>query len=140
MKSNIVIFWILTVYFVLVTVMYGVWNQLVHDRVEWIGLVALFGCAAFNAFIAFYLQLVQKKQGGILTEDLDDADIDDGDPELGHFSPWSWWPIALAASCALALMGMAIGFGFWLAFFSIPLILVTIVGWVYEYYRGYFAR
>ena len=37
------------------------------------------------------------------------ADIDDGDPELGEYSPWSWWPIVLAASAAIAAVGLAVG-------------------------------
>ena len=43
--------------------------------------------------IAFYLGRVHNAQGGELPEDILTSDIDDGDPELGEFSPWSWWPI-----------------------------------------------
>jgi len=67
-----------------------------------------------------------------------DADIDDGDPELGFYSPWSWWPIILAAGAAIALLGFAVGI--WIAFYAVPLVLIALVGWTYEYYRGYFAR
>lgn len=34
-----------------------------------------------------------------------DANIDDGDPEIGHFSPWSWWPILSAGSIAIMFVG-----------------------------------
>ena len=140
MKSNIVIFTIVTVYFLIVGVLYTVWNLFTHSYVEWAGSVVLIGCAFLAGFIAVYLWLVQKKQGGVLIEDLPDSDVDDGDPEVGEFSPWSWWPLALSLACALFILGIAIGFSFWLTFFSIPLIIITIVGWVYEYYRGHFAR
>jgi hypothetical protein len=30
--------------------------------------------------------------------------------------------------------------GFWICFIAGALTLVAIVGWVFEYYRGYFAR
>lgn len=140
MKSNIVIFTILGVYFLILATTYTVWNIVEHGYIEWTGSTTVLLSGALVFFIAFYLGLVQKKQGGVLVEDLEESDIDDGDPELGEFSPWSWWPILLAGSCALALMGLAIGFNFWLSFFTIPLILVSIVGWVYEYYRGHFAR
>ncbi|GAA1613271.1 cytochrome c oxidase subunit 4 [Leucobacter chromiireducens] len=140
MKSNIVIFWILTAYFTLLATVYTVWNLIDHGRVEWAGSTSILLSAGLTAFIAVYLMLVQKKQGGVLVEDRLDSDIDDGDPELGEFSPWSWWPLFLAFSISLVVLGMCIGFNFWLSFFTVPLVAVGIVGWVYEYYRGNFAR
>ena len=140
MKSNIVIFAILGTYFLVLAAAYSIWNIVEHGYLEWAGSTTILLSSGLAFFIAYYLGLVQKKQGGVLVEDLEEADIDDGDPELGEFSPWSWWPIFLSGSCALALMGLAIGFNFWLSFLTIPLILVSIVGWVYEYYRGNFAR
>jgi hypothetical protein len=76
----------------------------------------------------------------VLIEDREDSDIDDGDPELGEFSPWSWWPIFLAFGASVVVLGLCVGFNFWLSFIALPLVLVGVVGWVYEYYRGNFAR
>ena len=135
MKSNVVIFGILTAYFVIVGGAYIAWNLITHGYLEWVGAVAILLSGGLTAFIAVYLWLVQKKQGGVLVED-----IDDGDPELGEFSPWSWWPIVLAFALALFILGLCIGFNFWLTFLSAPIVLVAVVGWVYEYYRGHFAR
>jgi len=87
-----------------------------------------------------YLWLTQKKQGGLLIEDREDSDIDDGNPEIGDFSPWSWWPLMLGLSLSLVVLGLCIGFNFWLTFLAAPLVLVAVVGWVFEYYRGHFAR
>lgn len=140
MKSNVVIFGILTAYFVIVGGAYIAWNLITHGYLEWVGAVAILLSGGLTAFIAVYLWLVQKKQGGVLVEDIDDSDIDDGDPELGEFSPWSWWPIVLAFALALFILGLSIGFNFWLTFLSAPIVLVAVVGWVYEYYRGHFAR
>ncbi len=140
MKSNIVIFWILTVYFVVLGAVYTAWNLITHGYVEWAGSTVLFGGAFLGGFVAVYLMLVQRKQGGMLIEDLDDSDIDDGDPELGEFSPWSWWPMVLALAASLFILGLCLGFNFWITFLSIPLCIVAVVGWVYEYYRGHFAR
>ncbi|MEV8338057.1 cytochrome c oxidase subunit 4 [Leucobacter sp. NPDC077196] len=140
MKSNIVIFWILTVYMVLLAAVYTVWNLIEHGYVEWVGSTAILLSGGLTGFIASYLMLVQRKQGGVLVEDRDDSDIDDGDPELGEFSPWSWWPIVLAFGAALVILGLCVGFDFWLAFLSLPIVLVAVIGWVYEYYRGNFAR
>lgn len=140
MKSNVVIFGILTAYFVIVGGAYIAWNLITHGYIEWVGAVVILLSGGLTAFIAVYLWLVQKKQGGVLVEDIDDSDIDDGDPELGEFSPWSWWPIVLAFALALFVLGLCIGFNFWLTFLSAPIVLVAVVGWVYEYYRGHFAR
>lgn len=140
MKSNIVLFWLLTAYFVLLATVYTLWNVIEHGYLEWSGSVTILLSAGLTGFIAFYLMLVQKKQGGVLVEDREDSDIDDGDPELGEFSPWSWWPIFLAFGASLVVLGLCIGFNFWLSFIALPIVLVGVVGWVYEYYRGNFAR
>lgn len=140
MKDNIVIFWILTAYFALLGTVYLVWNIINNGTPEWAGTVALYFSGGLSGLIAFYLGLVKRKQGGELHEDLLEADIDDGEPELGEFSPWSWWPILLALASALILMGFAFNGNFFVIFFSIPLLAVATVGWVYEYYRGFHAR
>ena len=99
MKSNIVIYYILTTFFLIVAAMYTVWHMISYNgEIEWAGSMALLACSILFAFIAYYLNLHYKKQGGELTEDLLEADIDDGDPEIGEFSPWSWWPIILAGA------------------------------------------
>lgn len=141
MKSNIVMFWIISVFFAIVTTVYVVWNILHHNWIEWAGTLAMFGATMLAGFIAFYLGLVARKQGGVLIEDRDDGDIDDGDPEAGFFSPWSWWPILVAFAAAILALGLSIGgYAFWLALLSLPLFAISVVGWIYEYYRGYFAR
>ena len=109
-----------------------------YSAIEWVGSVALLFTALMGALIAFYIGRVHRAQGGELPEDVLTSDIDDGDPELGEFSPWSWWPIVLAFSAALGMMGLAIGT--WLFPIGLAVFVVAIVGWVYEYYRGYFAR
>jgi hypothetical protein len=141
MRANVGIFWLLAVFFLLSAAVYSFWSWTagVDDhRIEWVGTVALTLSAVLAAFIAFYLGRVHKAQGGQLPEDRLDANIDDGDPELGFFSPWSWWPISLAAGAALAFLGFAVGT--WITFIAVPIALISLVGWVYEYYRGNFAR
>jgi hypothetical protein len=36
------------------------------------------------------------------------------------------------------MVGLAVGF--WIAYIGVAFALICLVGWVYEYYRGYFAR
>ena len=95
-------------------------------------------CPCWAVFIGFYLNRSFHAQGGPLPEDRVDASIDDGDPEQGHFSPWSWWPLILASAATLGFLGIAVGM--WIFAIGFALFIVAIVGWVYEYYRGYFAR
>jgi hypothetical protein len=153
-RTNTGLWWLLAAFFLVMSVVYTAWNLLSHWdtnatgeqqlwstitlSIEWVGSVALLFTALMAALIAFYIGKVHKAQGGELPEDILTSDIDDGDPELGEFSPWSWWPIVLAFSAALGMMGLAVGA--WLMPIGIAVFVVAIVGWVYEYYRGYFAR
>ncbi|MFE6733247.1 cytochrome c oxidase subunit 4 [Microbacterium sp. NPDC057650] len=138
MRSNVVLWWVLTVFFMITAGVYVVWNLIVEGHVEWVGAVALLFVAFMGAMIALYLHRTYRAQGGELPEDILTADIDDGDPELGEFSPWSWWPMVLAGSAAIFLIGMAVGQ--FLLPIGLAIFVVAIVGWVYEYYRGHFAR
>ncbi len=138
MRANVVIFAILTVVFVAFGITYTIWAEIVYGRPEFVGTIGLFLVALMALFIGFYLARSFRAQGGSLPEDRQDASIDDGDPEMGNFSPWSWWPLMLGATAALAFTGLAAGI--WLMFIAGALFIVSIVGWVYEYYRGFFAR
>ncbi|MDX2377193.1 cytochrome c oxidase subunit 4 [Microbacterium sp. LRZ72] len=144
MRSNVILWWLLAGFFLLLTVSYTTWailnypDPFWYDRIEWVGSVAFLFATLMAAFIGWYLQRVHKAQGGELPEDRLTADVDDGDPEMGEFSPWSWWPIVLAASAGIAFVGLAVSV--WMVPVGFALFLVAIVGWVYEYYRGYFAR
>jgi len=138
MKTNIVVLSILAVYFGLLATVYTVWSLIADGAMEWAGSLAIALSGVLSLLIAFFLQIQFNNQGGELPEDRLDANIDDGDAELGFFSPWSWWPIVLAAGAAIAFLGLAVGF--WVALYGLPLVLIGLVGWSYEYYRGYFAR
>ena len=146
------LFTILSAFFILAAVTYAVWAYLydaqglatdpsgdeASSTIEWVGTIGLALCAVLAALIAFYLRRSFIKQGGQLPEDRLDADIDDGEAEQGHFSPWSWWPFLLAAAAALIFLGIAVGP--WISIIGFGVFVVAMTGWVYEYYRGYFAR
>lgn len=145
MRTNTRMFWILAGFFFFAAALYTVWHYISYlgnpeqmEPIEWVGTVAITLTGILAVLIAFYLRLVIKSSGGELPEDRLDANVDDGDAEQGHFSPWSWWPIVLAFASAIVVLGLAIGP--WISFIGVGLLLVAIVGWVYEYYRGYFAR
>ncbi|MBN9212336.1 MAG: cytochrome c oxidase subunit IV [Microbacterium sp. 71-36] len=138
MRTNVGLWWLLTGFAFFIGIVYAVWNVISHGSVEWVGTVALIFMGLMSAMIAFYIGRVVTAQRGELPEDSLTADIDDGDPEMGEFSPWSWWPIVLAGSAAIAVIGLAVGS--WLVPVAFAIFAIAIVGWVYEYYRGYFAR
>lgn len=138
MRVNINLLWVLAAFFGLLDVTYSVWASITYGRVEWVGTIGIALVAVMSVFIGFYLNRSLHAQGGTLPEDRLDASIDDGDPELGFFSPWSWWPLLLGATAALAFLGLAVGW--WIFIIAVAFFVVVIVGWVYEYYRGFFAR
>ena len=145
MRASINLFWVVAAFAAITCAVYTVWNLFSGDtnagsggRVEWVGTVALGLTAILAIFIAFYLSRSHRAQGGVLPEDRLDASIDDGDPEIGFFSPWSWWPLVLAASAGLGFLGLAIGP--WIIAFGGGLLIIALVGWTYEYYRNFFAR
>jgi Cytochrome c oxidase subunit IV len=151
-RANSRMFWILAGFFWLADAIYIVWSVndpvriigqvhvAVHwwENIEWVGAIAIFLSGILASFIAFYVGQVRSKQGGELPEDRMDAAIDDGDAEQGFFAPWSWWPIMIGASLALVFTGVAIGI--WISFIGVSVLIVSLIGWQYEFYRGYHAH
>lgn len=138
MKANIGLLFIFGGFFLLADVLYTVWNIIDTGEIEVIGSIAILLSAILAVFIGFFLNMVNRSQGGILLPEDRDADIDDADPELGHFSPWSWWPFMIGLGLFLVFLGLAVGF--WICFIGVPLAIIAVVGWNYEYYRGRFGR
>lgn len=105
-----------------------------HDPIGTTGL-ALSGALAF--LIAFY-SLYTAKRVYPRPEDRLNGNIDEADPEYGFFSPHSWWPLVLGFSAFLVVLGLI--FAVWLLVFAFTLLIVALVGWLFEYYRGEFAH
>jgi uncharacterized membrane protein len=108
-------------------IVYGLWSK------EPAGTTALFLAFALSTMIGFYLWFTARR-ADTGAQDREDAEVADDAGELGFFSPHSWQPLALAAGGALAFLGII--FGWWLLFISLPVILIGVYGWVFEYYRG----
>ena len=151
MFANTRLFWVLAGFFVVADITYIVWSyvdysqRLIPDMgglkgqtIEPVGTVGLALAAILSALIAFYLGRIHAAQGGELPEDRLSANIDDGDAEQGFFSPWSWWPVMVAGSAALLFLGLAVGV--WIVYIGIAVGLISLVGWIFEYYRGNFAH
>lgn len=148
MGANVKLYWVLSGFFFLAGVVYLIWSRLYYTAsvepaathtnapVEWVGTIALFLTSLLGALIAFYLGRTRRSYKGELPEDRVDANVDDGDAEQGFFSPWSWWPVTLGACAAAVFLGLAVGE--WLIVFAVPLGLLALIGWNFEYFRRYF--
>jgi Cytochrome c oxidase subunit IV len=71
-------------------------------------------------------------------EDRPEAEIAEGTGELGFFSPHSWWPLITGMSAAVAALGAAVGW--WLFLIGMLFVLLSAIGFVFEYYRGQYAH
>ncbi|MEU3408275.1 cytochrome c oxidase subunit 4 [Streptomyces sp. NPDC006670] len=117
----------LSAFILIMTVVYGVWSK------EPVGTTALALAFGLSAMIGYYLAFTARRVDEMAQDNLE-ADVADEAGELGFFSPHSWQPLSLGIGGALAFMGVI--FGWWLMYFSAPIIMIGLWGWVYEYYRG----
>lgn len=120
--------------FVFYSVVASIYWYLSRDEVGTTAL-ALTGALAF--LVAFY-SLYTSKRVYPRPEDRLDGEIDEADPEYGFYSPHSWWPLAVAIGAATIVFGLI--FAVWLIVFGVALLIVALVGWLFEYYRGEFAH
>ncbi|MET9304155.1 cytochrome c oxidase subunit 4 [Streptomyces cellulosae] len=127
MKIQGKMFMWLSLFFLAMAVVYGLWSK------EPVGTTALVLSFGLSIMIGFYLGFTARRVD-VGAQDNKEADVADDAGEVGFFSPHSWQPLALAAGGAFAFMGVAIGW--WLVYFSAPLLLIGLWGWVFEYYRG----
>ena len=127
MKVEGYLFLFLAVFFVPVTIIYWIFSE---DPTGTTALVLTFGLAAM---IAYYLLFTARRMEA-RPEDRPDAEISEGSGEIGFFSPHSWWPISLAASAMLTGYGLI--FGLWITVIGMGFLLITMLGFVFEYYVG----
>ncbi|WP_395296489.1 cytochrome c oxidase subunit 4 [Kitasatospora hibisci] len=133
MKEQGKIFLGLAVFVLAMAITYGLWTNSSDLGVEAAGTTALFLAFALCAFIGYYLAFTARRVDSG-AGDNPEAEVADDAGELGFFAPHSWQPLSLAVGGALAFMGVI--FGWWLLYWSIPIILVGLFGWVFEFYRG----
>ncbi len=115
-------------FFGLSSVIYGILSD-----GEAVGTVALAFTAGLAFLVGYYL-LFTARRIDRRPEDTVDAEIADGAGELGFYSPHSWWPLAVAICAATAFLGVV--FGWWLFILGAIGGALTVIGLVFEYYRG----
>ena len=90
------------------------------------------------AFMVGYYLLFTARRIDARPEDHEDAEISDGAGELGFFSPHSWWPLSSAwrrrsrSSASSSAGGCSSSACF--------VIIMSMIGFVFEYYRGHFSH
>ena len=133
MKEQGKIFLGFAVFILAMAITYGLWTNHSAHGVEAAGTTALFLAFALCAFIGYYLAFTARRVDSGAGDD-PEAEVADDAGEQGFFAPHSWQPLSLAIGGALTFLGVV--FGWWLLFWSIPIILIGLYGWVFEFYRG----
>lgn len=134
MKVEARIFELLTVFFILVAVIYAFFTGQSRTGVEWAGTTAIVLTAGLTLIVGTYFRFVARRLD-LRPEDFEEAEIVDGAGDLGFFSPGSFWPILLAASAAITATGFAF-FQLWLIALGVICILAAAAGLVFEYHIG----
>ncbi|WP_067699275.1 cytochrome c oxidase subunit 4 [Nocardia jejuensis] len=134
MKVEARIFELITVFFVIVAVIYGYFTAKSRTGVEWAGTTAIVLSAGLALIVATYFRFVARRLD-LRPEDYEEAEIVDGAGDLGFFSPGSFWPILLAGAGSIAALGFAF-FQYWLIAIGVVCILIAAGGLVFEYHLG----
>ena len=127
MKVEGVLFGVYAVFLVLVTAVYWLLSQ------DPTGTACLLLAGFLALMVGYYLWFTSRRMEA-RPEDRGDADISEGAGEMGFFPPHSWWPIYTAASATLTAIGLI--FGPWLFLIGFVAVLITSMGFLFEYYVG----
>ena len=119
------------VFFAVVDVIYWYFS---HDPTGTTALAFSVGLA----FLAGFYILFTGRRLPRRPEDNPQGEIAEGTGELGFFSPHSWWPLFVGMSAALAAVGVAIGW--WLFLIGMLFVMLSAIGFVFEYYRGVYSH
>jgi hypothetical protein len=133
MKIESRMFLVLSIFFIPVAVVYGLWSR----WEELMGFIGLVLTSALCGLIAFYLSVTGRNLGP-RPEDNPSALISEQEGDYGFFTPYSWWPLWLGASAALLFAGLAVGW--WLFIIGSMFAIIAIIGWTFEHFKGEYAN
>lgn len=134
MKVEARIFELLTIFFIVIAIAYGIFTHFDDQGIEWAGLTALVLGGGLLLIIGTYLRFVARRLD-TRPEDYEDAEISDGSGDLGFFSPHSWWPVLIAFGGGIFAIGFALWL-IWLFVVGVVFILIAAGGMVFEYHVG----
>lgn len=132
MKHETWLFVICTVFLVLVTPAYWLITN------DWTGTSALTMTTLLTLMVSLYLG-VHAARMAPRPEDRKDGEIADGAGELGFFPPYSWWPLWCAMALGTCVFATAMA-AWWMFIIGGVIGMVTLSGWIFEYYRGEHAH
>ena len=121
----------IVIFLVPVIPVYWFWSE---DPTGTTALIVTWGmCAMIGTYLLFTARRIDARP-----EDDPTALIEDAAGEMGFYSPYSWWPLAVGGTAAILFMAPA--FGWWIAFLAVPAFGIAVWGLVFEYYRGEHAH
>ena len=141
MRVQALLFMGVSSFFGAIAVIYALASWYLTGQVEWTGTVTLLIAIGFGWMVGFWLLQATRRSEhhhGLPPEERIDAEIDEGAGEYGFFSPHSWWPLFVAMAVAFTAVGIAVGW--WMTTIGFLAIILTVIGWVFEYYRGEFQH
>jgi hypothetical protein len=141
MKMQAYLFMGISTFFGLAAALYIYWSLQDTGEVEWTGATALVVSIGFGWMIGFWLWQAARRSEhyhGLPAEERLDGDIAENAGEYGFFSPHSWWPMFVALAVAFTAVGVAIGW--WMVMIGGFAVILTAIGWVFEYYRKEFQH
>ncbi|GAA2722743.1 cytochrome c oxidase subunit 4 [Cellulomonas aerilata] len=132
MRTESKTFLYLVPFFIFIGVGYGFWSG--WEPVGSLGILLVAGLALMiGAYFAVLARRIDARP-----EDNPEGNIEEGAGDQGVYSPWSWWPLAIASAAALVFLGMAVGW--WMVYVGAALGMIALVGWVFEFSRGQHAH
>ncbi len=138
MKVEAWLFGITTIFLVLVTPAYWFITDAGDTGADWTGTSALVMTTLLTAMVTLYLGFHAQRMDP-RPEDRTDGEIADGAGELGFFPPYSWWPFWCACTLGIIVLATAVT-AWWLMVLGMALGVLTLSGWIFEYYRGEHAH
>ncbi|MFI6477835.1 cytochrome c oxidase subunit 4 [Nonomuraea sp. NPDC050663] len=137
MKVQGWLFLLCGVFFAAADIAYWFWTKAENGVGEPVGTTAMAISVAFAFMIGYYLMFTAKRIGH-QPEDDKQADISEGAGEIGFFSPSSWWPLFVCLAAAFAFAGFAVGL--WMFIIGAFMVIMAMIGFVFQYYRGNFSH
>jgi Cytochrome c oxidase subunit IV len=132
MRTEAKTFLYMVPWFLLVAVVYAFWSG--WEPVGSLGILLL---AGLSLMIGGYFAVLGRRIDP-RPEDSPDGVIEEAAGDQGVFSPWSWWPLAVASAAALVFLGLAVGW--WLVYVGTAFGMLALVGLIYEFSRGQHAH
>lgn len=134
MKAETRVFAVIGGFLVLTTIAYAALTAGMTGGVERVGTVALALSCVLCAMAGGYFWMVSRRIPP-RPEDRVDAEPADGAGDVGFFSPYSYWPLAIGLGAATAALGIAV-WQFWLAGVGLACVVAAAAGLLFEYYTG----